>query len=64
MVILNFPRREKNPTERKEAWEKGQQPLDGDGWTNDRFDEKYGKDKNPYKDTERDRSKKKWSIQR
>ncbi|RLG68519.1 MAG: hypothetical protein DRO11_08995 [Methanobacteriota archaeon] len=36
-----------------------QQPIDKDGYTNDRFDELYGKDKNPWRGTERDRSNRK-----
>ena len=32
-----------------------QQPLDKDGYTNDIFDKEYGKKKNPYTGTERER---------
>ena len=32
-----------------------QQPLDKDGYTNDIFDKEYGKDKNPYTGTDRER---------
>ena len=35
-----------------------QQPLSKDGYSNDHFDKLYGEDKNPYKDTERDRNNK------
>ena len=36
-----------------------QQPLDKDGWSSSRFDELYGKNKNPYKGSERDRKNRK-----
>ena len=36
-----------------------QQPIDKNGWTNPVFDKLYGKDKNPWRGTERDRSKRK-----
>ena len=36
-----------------------QQPIDKDGYTNDAFNRIYGKDKNPYVGTERDRSQRK-----
>jgi hypothetical protein len=37
-----------------------EQPIDKDGWTNDRFDKLYGhKTKNPFRGTERDRHNKK-----
>jgi hypothetical protein len=32
-----------------------QQPISKDGYSNNYFDNLYGKDKNPYKGTERDR---------
>ena len=35
-----------------------QQPLSKDGYSNPHFDRLYGKDKNPYKGTERDRDNK------
>ena len=35
------------------------QPLDKDGFTNEAFDRVYGKDKNPFRGTERDRDKRK-----
>jgi len=35
-----------------------QQPLSKDGYSNDYFDKLYGKDKNPYISTERDRKNK------
>lgn len=40
---------------KQEAEDLTKQPLDSDGWSSDRFDELYGKDKNPHKGTERDR---------
>ena len=39
-----------------------QQPIDKDGYTNEWFDELYGKEKNPWRGTERDRSNKKSSV--
>lgn len=36
-----------------------QQPLSPDGYTNPHFDKLYGKEKNPYSGTERDRSRRK-----
>jgi len=39
-----------------------QQPLSKDGYTNPYFDKLYGKDKNPYTGTEKDRSKKRFII--
>ncbi len=36
-----------------------QQPIDKDGYTNDCFDKLYGKEKNPWRGTERDRSNRK-----
>ena len=43
----------------KEARDLTQQPLDPDGWSSNNFDELYGKDKNPYIGSERDRKKRK-----
>jgi len=43
----------------KEEREAIQQPLDKDGYSNEYFSELYGKDKNPYVGTERDRKNKK-----
>lgn len=39
-----------------------QQPLNQDGWSDDRFSELYGKDKNPHLGSERDRKNKKWRL--
>ena len=39
----------------KREVEDAQQPLDSDGYTNDAFDKVYGRKKNPYTGTERDR---------
>ena len=36
-----------------------QQPLDKDGYSSDRFDKLYGKDKNPHLGSERDRKNRK-----
>lgn len=36
-----------------------QQPLGKDGFSNDRFDKLYGKDKNPFIGTEQDRKNRK-----
>jgi hypothetical protein len=47
----------------KKDWESIQQPLSKDGYTNPDFDRLYShKTKNPFKETERDRSKRKPQI--
>lgn len=41
-----------------------EQPLSKDGYSSDRFDKLYGKKKNPYAGTDRDRANKKEKSQR
>jgi len=39
-----------------------QQPIEKDGYSSDKFNKLYGKDKNPYLGSDRDRSKRKWRL--
>lgn len=59
MLIKNRPTESDLPKDERNMI---QQPLHKDGYSNDSFNELYGKDKNPYLGTERDRGSRKTSI--
>ena len=57
---MNIITKQKRLPKNKREWLDIQQPLDPKtGYANEQFDKEYGKKKNPWSGTERDRSKRK-----
>jgi len=52
---INPPKKDARTSAEKDAFFKAQQPIGNDGKTNPLFNKLYGKDKNPYQHSERNR---------